>query len=410
VRAVKVLVVHADYLEPGGETISATAEVEILREAGHDVETYFRSNRDFSQQSRARQITNLVYNRAVAKEIGAVLRRFPADVVHCNNLFPGLSPSAYHAASQHGAAVVQSLRNYRLACPAATFFRDGKVCFDCSGRRLALPSIQHACYRGSRSTTAGVAVSSFLHDLSGMHDRVDAYIVLSERAKQLLAAAKVNPAKMHVKYNVVTPPPAVGDGSGGYFLFAGRLKPEKGVLDVLAAAGRIGLPIKIVGDGELRPRVQAAADAGAVEWHPHLDHAALLGLMGQARAVLAVPTWEEPFGRTVAESLAVGTPVIVTPLGALPELVEDGVHGRVVPPADGVALAEAIAGFAAMDDPSYLQMRRAAHARYEALFSARGNAARLTEIYRIALAGRRRAKAAGADRNLASTPHASDSA
>lgn len=386
----KVLVVHSDYLEPGGETISAAAEVEVLRAAGHEVETYFRSNQEFSDLGPISQARNLIHNHDAAQEVSDVLGRFRADVVHCNNLFPTLSPSIYGAAARNGAAVVQSLRNYRLSCPAATFFRDGRTCFDCSGKRLAVRGVQHKCYRGSRTASAGVAVSTFIQRSVGMYDRVDAFVVLSHRAKQLLTTARMDPARMYVKYNVVTPEPTTGHGDGGFFLLAGRLTEEKGVRTVLQAAALSGQRVVIAGSGGLEDEVRDAANRGLVEWHPHVRHEHLLTLMGRARAVLAVPTWEEPFGRTVAESFAVGTPVVVTPLGALPELVVSGTSGVTVPAGDPKALAGALTRLSDLPADEYAAMRSAAHLRYLELFAPAANAQRLEEIYDAALAVRRR--------------------
>ena len=102
-----------------------------------------------------------VWNRrASAAELTAVIRAGArADVVHFHNTFPLISPAAYYAARRAGAAVVQTLHNFRLMCPVALFYRDGKPCEDCLGKPLAWPGVVHACYRGSRVTTAVTAAA-----------------------------------------------------------------------------------------------------------------------------------------------------------------------------------------------------------------------------------------------------------
>jgi len=386
---VRVVVVHADYLEPGGETVSSAAEAHMLREAGHEVVEFTRSNQDFLDGSSVRQGAQLFFNVAVMRELEDVLEVVRPDVLHCNNTFPSLSPSVYYAAARKGVATVQTLRNYRLACPAATFFRDGQPCYECNGRRLAVPGVRHACYRGSRSQTAGVAAMTALHDVVGTWRRLDAYIVLSERARELLSHVELPQDRMHVKFNVVSPEPDVGDGSGGFLLFAGRLTPEKGVLDVLALAAGGPLPVVVVGNGPLAGEVEAAQQRGELTWVPQLPHAELLTLMGRARAVVAAPVWEEPFGRVVAESLGSGTPVVVTRVGALPELVVDEASGYHVTPGEPAELVAVAGRLARLDDATYAQLRRQARSRYEALFSPASNAARLEEIYGLAIQHRR---------------------
>jgi glycosyltransferase involved in cell wall biosynthesis len=63
-----------------------------------------------------------------------LIRDCKPDVVHFHNTFPLISPAAYYACRDLGVPVVQTLHNYRLFCPAATFFREGKVCEDCLGK------------------------------------------------------------------------------------------------------------------------------------------------------------------------------------------------------------------------------------------------------------------------------------
>ena len=386
----RIVVVHADYLEPGGETVSASAEARILTEAGHDVVEFSKSNRDFVDGSSLRQGAQLFFNVQVKRELEDLLRRVRPDVVHCNNTFPSLSPSVYYAASKYGAATVQTLRNYRLSCPAATFFRDGQPCYDCNGHRIALPGIRHACYRDSRSATAGVAAMTSLHELIGTWRRLDAYIVLSDRARELLSQAGLPDERVHVKFNVVSPEPSLGHGEGGFLLFAGRLTREKGILDVLALAATSPLPVVVVGNGPMAQEVEAAQARGHVHWVPQMPHDELLTLMGRARAVVAIPLWEEPFGRVVAEALGNGTPVIVTRVGALPELVIDGISGFHIDPGDTAALSLVANRLAELDSEAYSQLRADARSRYQALFSPATNVARLEEIYGFALAHRHR--------------------
>lgn len=388
----RVVVVHADYLEPGGETVSAATEARVLTEAGHEVVEFTRYNRDFLSGSTVRQGVQLFFNLQVKRELEQVLREVRPDVVHCNNTFPSLSPSVYYAARACGAATVQSLRNYRMSCPAATFFRDGQPCYDCRGRRLALPGVRHGCYRDSRTASAGVATMTAAHGVVGTWRRVDAYIVVSERARTLLSEAGLPADRMHVKHNVVSPEPAVGTGADGCLLSVGRLTPEKGILDVLAVAPYSPLPVVVVGNGPLAPEVEAAQARGEVSWFPQLPHAELLTAMGRARAVVAAPLWEEPFGRVVAEALGSGTPVVVSRVGALPELVDDGVGGYHVDPGDRAGLLAAAHALEALPPPAYADLRVQARRRYDALFSPAANAARLEEIYGFALEHQRAAR------------------
>lgn len=114
-------------------------------------------------------------------------------------------------------------------------------------------------------------------------------------------------------------------------LFAGRLSPEKGILELVEAAN--GMTLVVAGDGPLRDRVP-----GALGFVPH--HA--LGPLYERAAVVAVPSHREGFGVVCAEAMAYGRPVVAGAVGGLLDLVADGETGLLVPPRDVAALREAL--------------------------------------------------------------------
>ena len=114
-------------------------------------------------------------------------------------------------------------------------------------------------------------------------------------------------------------------------LFAGRLSPEKGILELVEAAN--GMKLVVAGDGPLRDRVP-----GALGFVPH--HA--LGPLYERAAVVAVPSHREGFGVVCAEAMAYGRPVVAGAVGGLLDLVADGETGLLVPPRDVPALREAL--------------------------------------------------------------------
>ena len=116
-----------------------------------------------------------------------------------------------------------------------------------------------------------------------------------------------------------------------FVLYAGRLSPEKGVLELVEAAN--GIPLVIVGDGPLRERVPGARGFVA--------HDELLKLYERA-AVVAVPSYREGFGVVCAEAMAHARPVVASSVGGLLDLVADGETGIHVPPGDVGALRDAL--------------------------------------------------------------------
>ena len=137
------------------------------------------------------------------------------------------------------------------------------------------------------------------------------------------------------------PPLERSPHDGVVLAFAGRFGPQK-ALDVLfAAVERVPeVRLRVAGAGELDGTPPANAElVGA------LPREQVLRLFAEADASVLSSSWEN-FPHTVVESLAVGTPVIATRVGGVPEVVEDGVNGLLVPPGDVGALAAAIRRFA----------------------------------------------------------------
>jgi glycosyltransferase involved in cell wall biosynthesis len=247
-------------------------------------------NGTIGRWSGARTALKTVLNQAAYARVREVLARFRPAIMHCTNTFPLLSPAVYYAARAAGVPVVQSLHNYRLICPGAVLFRNGRVCEECMGRRLAWPCVLHGCYRGSCAATAVVAGMLAVHRLAGTWSRVvDRYIALTEFSRQKFIEGGLPGEKITVKPNFVDPDPGQAAGQGGYAVFVGRLADGKGV-DCLLAAWKAapGLPpLKIVGDGPLAPHVQqAAADDPRIQWLGWRPLAEVMATIGRAEALV----------------------------------------------------------------------------------------------------------------------------
>jgi glycosyltransferase involved in cell wall biosynthesis len=157
---------------------------------------------------------------------------------------------------------------------------------------------------------------------------------LAERARALGAReVRVIPSGIDLPERVGT------EAAPAEVLYAGRLSPEKGLLELLDAAQ--GLNLVVAGDGPLRDRVPFARG--------FVPHDELQELYARA-AVVACPSRREGFGVACLEAMAHGRPVVATSVGGLLDLVVDGETGFVVPPRDPAALRSALARLLADPD------------------------------------------------------------
>lgn len=136
-------------------------------------------------------------------------------------------------------------------------------------------------------------------------------------------------------------------------MFAGRISPEKGVLDAIEIAGVCGMPLTIAGaryDEEYARQVDdVAGGLEGVSFAGSLPRTELWRLMAGSSALLFPILWEEPFGLVTAEAQAAGCPVVGYRRGALLDVIEDGVTGMAVEPGDLKGAAGATAKVLSFD-------------------------------------------------------------
>lgn len=390
----RVLIAHNFYQQAGGEDESFKAEAAALREAGHEVAEYAVHNDSIKGMSKLGVAVRTLWNRQSYRELRSLIRQHRPEVVHFNNTFPLISPAGYYAARAEGVPVVQSLRNYRLLCPGALFYHDGKVCEECLHKPVLLTAVKHACYRGSRSATATVAAMITAHRAVGTWDRaVDLYVALTEFARRKFIEGGFRPDRVVVKPNFVHPDPGVGTGRGGYAVFLGRLSPEKGIGAMLGAWERHNLgqtlPLKIIGGGPLGAEVAAAAERiPGVQFLGKMPPRQAYEIVGEAAMLILPSQWYETFGRVAVEAFAKGTPVVASDLGAMAELVEGGRTGLLFKPGDSDDLARQIRQLhGQLADPATRdRLRAACRSEYEQKYTASQNVRRMVEIYQTAIA------------------------
>lgn len=383
----KVLLVHERYRSPGGEDYVFEAEAALLESRGHEVTRYTEHNDRIDEMSSVAVAMDTVWSRSARRRLGGIVERERPDVVHFHNTFPLISPAVYGPAAHAGAAVIQTLHNFRPICPMAQLFRDGAPCEDCVGRAVPWPGILHACYRDSRRASAVVAAMIATHrGLGTWRDGPDLYVALTPFSRDRFVAGGLPEEKIVVKPNFVDEDPGVGVGPGDHVAFIGRLSPEKGVGVLLEAweALDADVPLRIAGDGPLRDRVRDAVDRDPrVEWLGWREREDVLDLLRGARFLVFPSIWYETFGLGMVEAFAAGRPVIASDRGAMADLVDDGRTGRLVPAGDAVALATAVEALWA-DPARAAEMGERARSEYEARYTSERGYEALLATYETA--------------------------
>lgn len=166
--------------------------------------------------------------------------------------------------------------------------------------------------------------------------------------------------------------------AGNYLAFLGRISPEKGVDQAIEIAQRAGIPLKIAAKVDradksyFESHVKPLFDHKLIEFVGEISDLEKNEFLGNASALLFPIDWSEPFGIVLIEAMACGLPVIAYPLGAVPEIIKDGMSGFLVHNVDEAA--RAVKNLSALD-------RRKCRRAFEDRFSAKRMAQEYLSIY-----------------------------
>jgi glycosyltransferase involved in cell wall biosynthesis len=393
---VNILIVHNHYQLRGGEDAVVDAETRLLESHGHQVMRYERHNAELKKRGwlgTAAAGLATVWAAGSFQDVKTIVAKKKPDVAHFHNTFPLISPSAYYACAQAGIPIVQTLHNYRLLCPAATFLRDGKVCEECLGKVMSWPGVVHGCYRGSRTQTGAVAAMQASHRVLGTwREKVDLYIALSEFARRKYIDGGLPAERIVVKANFVHPDPGPKQGPGEYALYAGFLSEYKGLRILIDAWKRMrqAVPLKIAGDGPLFNEIKEEirmSNIQCVDLLGQVSSAEIVSLMHSARFLVFPSLWFEGFPVTIAEAFACGLPVVTSRLGSVAEIVADGSTGLHFTAGDSADLAAKVE-WAWNNADEISPLGQNARATFEREYTAERNYDFLMSIYQRAVANR----------------------
>ena len=331
----------------GGADQHCFGLAEALRRRGHDVAflatadarntehdgvfvpcTVTHASREGLSLSRqAGVFKSALWNRSAARGMQELIADFRPDVVHAHKLYPQLSVAPVVVASRMGVPVIQTLHDFEMISSSPIDARGGWWDRDETWIRFKLLN------------SATFPVHRFVHV-----PRVSAFVSVSRFVARVHSAygieATVLPNFVATRDPVSDPVPDFDERNG--IVFLGRLRPEKGVLDVVEMARKVGgIDVTIVGSGDLEEIVRAEArDLPNLHATGFVPAPKLDDIVDHAR-VLVIPSRCQDAGPLVPlESMSHGTPVVAYSVGGLGEYVADAGGGRVIP-SDVEAMAAA---------------------------------------------------------------------
>jgi glycosyltransferase involved in cell wall biosynthesis len=310
----------------------------------------------------------MIYSTDAARSMQAVIDRFKPDVVHMHNIYHQLSPSILKPLAAAGIPAVMTVHDFKLVCPTYRMLDGTTLCDSCVEGGVH-NAIRKKCNRGSLAGSALVALESGIHRTTHAYGHISRFIAPSTFLERLLIRGAVYPERIRVVPHFVdtrTDPFAHASDRSiqPNAVFIGRLSHEKGVDIAINAFAKNHLGhLNIVGSGPEEATLRALAERvapGRVTFHGHQTKSQVNEHLRRASLLVLAARYFENQPMSILEAFANGVPVVGTDLGGIPELVQDNVTGRLVPPNDPETLATVLDSLFA--DPTSLE--RLAHSAF----------------------------------------------
>lgn len=305
-----------------------------------------------------------VYSWTARRHLEALVREVRPDIAHLHSVHDRLTLSVVDALRGAGVPIVFTVHDYRPVCPAYRLLTGGEPCTRCVAGGRYWNAVVHRCREGSLRRSVTVAAESYLSRIRGQYGKVDVFVAPSRFLRDVLVTGGFPGDRITVVPNpAVARPPRREPSRPARFVYFGRLVPEKG-LDVLLRASRMlrsGAVVDIFGAGPLEAdlRRRVAAERLPVEVHGFATMAVIGPVLGEATAAVLPALWHENCPMAVLEAAAHGVATIGTPLGGIPDLVDSGRDGVLVPERDPASLAAAMDRLAAEPALAVAMGRRA---------------------------------------------------
>lgn len=301
---------------------------------------YFIDPIDFTKEKSLKKAAHFLYSTEAAKKLERLLIDTSPDIAHVHNIAHQLTPSILRVLKKHHIPVVQTLHDYQLICPNYQLFTQGSPCERCNAKKY-WNAIRYKCVQDSRLASALSAAEMGLHRilLRSYENGIDRFIAPSQFLYDKLIEWGWKKEDLFYLPHFVNRKKDSTIEKKNHFLFIGRLTKEKGVRTLIEASHMTKMPIVIAGEGEEREWIEKHAPSH-VRVLGFQQRESVYRLIQEARAVIVPSLWYENAPMVVYESLALGTPVIASDIGGLPELIEDGVNGFVFEAGNSAVLAE----------------------------------------------------------------------
>lgn len=282
----------------------------------------------YSNVQKLAMAGKVIYSLEARRKLRKLISLWRPDIAHAHCIYHHLSPAVLDELRSHGIPSVMTAHDLKIACPAYKMLNHSGICERCKEGNLT-HVILNRCIYNSFSVSALVFLESSIHRLLGLYKKnLDRIVVPSLFFRDKLIEWGWSVDKLCYipnfiqanSYQTETKP-------GNYFLYFGRLAPEKGLDTLIYAALASGITLRIVGTGPSETELKCLANSERIEFLGYYVGDKLRELIRGARAIVLPSQWYENAPMSILESYASGKIVIGARIGGIPEMVQENETG-----------------------------------------------------------------------------------
>ena len=361
----KILLINKFLYRKGGAENYVFGLGEALKCQGHDVQFFgmadeknivgncadaYAKSVDLHTKNpflKASYAARSIYSYSARKQLRMVLDAFRPDICHLNNFNYHLTPSVileikkWEKANGKKCAVIYTAHDYQLICPNHMLYSEKKadVCDKCLSGKYS-SCFTGKCIHGSTAQSLVGAAEAFFWKKINVYKSIDRIVCCSDFIKSKLDRAPTFAGKTVTLRNFVNADQTISAEKKDYVLYFGRYEKEKGI-ETLVSAAKLLPHIKFVfaGKGSMETALKGVLNIENVGFRGGKE---LTQLIREARFTVCPSEWYENCPLSVMESIALGTPVLASNIGGIPELVRDGHNGELFDAGNADALAKRI--------------------------------------------------------------------
>ncbi len=357
----RIILSNKFYYTRGGSDIYMIELERVLKEHGHEVavfsmqhplnkksefERFFPGEVDLNNKNLGKLIPSLLRpfgSAEVRIKFNKLLDDFKPDIVHLNNIHSQLSPIISILARKLNVPVIWTLHDHKLLCPRYDCMRNGKPCELCFSDKFNV--MRYRCMKRSYTASLVAYAEAVLWNREKISRSTNIFICPSKfllnnmikggfRAEQLVSMSNFVDGK---KFSGVV------EKREKYYCYVGRLSPEKGIDTLLKAATELPqYPLKVIGTGPLELALKSRYQSKHIEFMGFREWGDLKTILGTSTGMVIPSECYENNPLSVIESLCLGTPVLGSRIGGIPELITVGKNGSVFEPGNVIDLRNQI--------------------------------------------------------------------